>query len=57
MTATMSCMDKTGNTYSVLMSVYGKEQAGWFQKAAESMMAQTVLPSEFVLVCDGPLTK
>lgn len=57
MTATMSCMDQTGNAYSVLMAVYGKEQASWFQKAAESMMTQTVSPSEFVLVCDGPLTK
>lgn len=57
MTATMNFMDLTSNNYSVLMSVYGKEQAGWFQKAAESMMSQTVMPSEFVLVCDGPLTK
>lgn len=43
--------------YSVLMSVYCREQPENLRLAVESMLAQTVAPSEFVLVCDGPLTR
>ena len=42
--------------YSVLMSVYYKENPIWFDKSIISMMDQTIKPSEFVLVEDGPLT-
>lgn len=42
--------------YSVLMSVYAKERSEWLSEAVRSMLAQTVPPSEFVLVEDGPLT-
>ena len=45
------------NEYCVLMSVYRKEKAGFFRTAAESMIAQTVMPSQIVIVCDGPLTE
>ena len=41
--------------YSVLMSVYYKERADYFRIAIESMLEQTVPPSDFVIVCDGPL--
>ena len=57
MTATMNSMDQNGKAYSVLMSVYGKENSVWFKKAAESMLNQTAPPDEFVLICDGPLTE
>lgn len=57
MTATMNSMDQNGKAYSVLMSVYGKENSVWFKKAAESMLKQTAPPDEFVLICDGPLTE
>lgn len=43
--------------YSVLMSVYKKEKPEWFSYAIDSMLNQTIKPSEFVIVCDGPLTK
>ena len=43
--------------YSVLMPVYDKENPAYFYRAVDSMMEQTVLPDEFVLVCDGPLTE
>ena len=43
--------------YSVLMPVYRKENPFYFYRAALSMMKQSVSPDEFVLVCDGPLTK
>jgi glycosyltransferase involved in cell wall biosynthesis len=42
--------------YSVLMSVYFKEQPNNLQQAMESMRNQTVPTDDFVLVCDGPLT-
>ncbi|KAF0392811.1 glycosyltransferase [Pediococcus pentosaceus] len=43
------------DSYSGLMSVYTREKADRFEKAIESIFAQTVLPSEFILVEDGPL--
>lgn len=43
--------------YSVLMSVYGKEKAEFLKQSIESMLNQTVLTNDFVIVCDGPLTK
>lgn len=43
--------------YSVLMSVYFRENAQYLKQALDSIIAQTAAPSEIVLVCDGPLTK
>ncbi len=43
--------------YSVLMTVYIKEKAEYLKAAIDSMLNQTVKPSEFVLVEDGPLTE
>lgn len=40
---------------SVLMSVYGKEKPGYLRAALESLLAQTRLPEEIVLIEDGPL--
>lgn len=42
--------------YSVLMSVYGRENPAWLRLAIESMQAQSMQTDDFVLVCDGPLT-
>ena len=42
--------------YSVLMSVYYKENAEDLTSSIESMMNQTVLCDQFVIVEDGPLT-
>ena len=44
-------------SYSVLMSVYAKEQPQFFKLAIESILNQTVSTNEFVIVCDGPLTQ
>lgn len=41
---------------SVLMSVYIKEKAEYLRECFESLLAQTVLPKEWVIVEDGPLT-
>ena len=43
--------------YSVLMSVYFKENEDYFRDAVRSMLEQTIPPNEIVLICDGPLTK
>lgn len=42
--------------YSVLMSVYYKEKAEFLQQSIESMLAQTFVTDDFVIVCDGQLT-
>ena len=41
---------------SVLMSVYKKENPVYLKAALESVMEQTLLPDEIVLIKDGPLT-
>lgn len=43
--------------YSVLMSVYYKELPEYLTAAIQSMMDQTVVTNDFVIVCDGPLTQ
>ena len=43
--------------YSVLMSVYYKENPEFLKKSMDSIFNQTVKTNDFVLVCDGPLTK
>ena len=43
--------------FSVLMSVYNKENPEWFEQALDSIIVkQTVTPNEVVIVCDGELT-
>lgn len=42
--------------YSVLMSLYKKEKPEYLKLAIDSMLNQTVIPDEIVLVEDGPLT-
>ena len=41
--------------YSVLMSLYVKERPEYLRMAIDSMINQTVLPDEIVIVEDGPL--
>ncbi|MBN3554145.1 glycosyltransferase [Fictibacillus nanhaiensis] len=43
--------------YSVLMSVYAREKPKYLQEAIESVLHQTLAPSEFIIIKDGPLTK
>ncbi|MFP3365974.1 glycosyltransferase, partial [Pseudoalteromonas sp. SIMBA_148] len=43
--------------FSVLVSVYAKEKPNWLAEALDSILVkQSVLPSEVVLVVDGPIT-
>ena len=42
--------------YSVLMSVYYKENPLFFKQSLDSMIFQSVSPDEIVLICDGDLT-
>lgn len=41
--------------YSVLMSVYFKENPEYLRESMMSMLNQTLPTNDFVLVCDGPL--
>ena len=42
--------------YSVLMSVYYKENAKYLKESIESMLKQTVITNDFVIIEDGTLT-
>lgn len=42
--------------YSVLMSVYEKENPKYFEESIQSMLNQTIAPDEFVIVKDGRIT-
>lgn len=42
--------------FSVLMSLYIKEKAEYFDQCMKSMIAQTVSPTEIVIVFDGPIS-
>lgn len=43
--------------YSVLMSLYIKEKPEYLKNSIQSMLNQTVIPDEIIIVKDGPLTK
>lgn len=43
------------DNYSGLMSIYSKENPNLLQGAFNSILAQTILPKEFVCVLDGPI--
>ena len=43
--------------FSVLLSVYRKEQPAYLQQSLNSIFTQTLMPDEVVLVKDGPLTE
>jgi len=43
--------------FSVLMSVYKEDEADNLKKSLDSVLNQILLPSEIILVKDGPLTK
>lgn len=41
--------------FSVLMATYGRDNPAYLAEALESLVHQTVLPDEVILVEDGPL--
>lgn len=43
--------------FSVLMSLYIKEKPEYFKACIESILTQTMLPDEIVIVKDGPVTE
>lgn len=50
-------LTKMKENYSVLMSVYKDEKPGILKQSMESIYNQTIPTDDFVLICDGPLTK
>lgn len=43
--------------FSVLMSIYHKEKSEYLRQCMDSILSQTVKPTEIVIVKDGPLTE
>ncbi|MBR4919949.1 MAG: glycosyltransferase [Prevotella sp.] len=43
--------------FSVLISIYSKEQPQYLQESLDSIFGQTLPPTEVVMVCDGSLTE
>ena len=43
--------------YTILMSVYYKDNPTWLKESIESILEQTVLPKQFIIVKDGILTE
>lgn len=43
--------------FSVCMSVYHGDEANYFAESLESILTQSLLPDEIVLVVDGPVTE
>jgi UDP-glucose 4-epimerase len=43
--------------FSVLMSIYYKENPEWFRTALNSIVNQTLMPDEIVLVADNSKAK
>ncbi len=48
-------VSKGQQDFSVAMCVYGKDNPHFFESALESIINQTVIPKEIVLVVDGPI--
>ena len=48
-------LTKEQSRYSVLMSIYIKTTREELKKSVDSMLAQTIPPEEFILVCDGQI--
>lgn len=49
--------DKEISEYSVLMSVYFKDNPKWLKESIDSILNQTVKTNDFVIIKDGPLTE
>lgn len=49
------CISTGFPKFSVAMCVYGNDNPEWFDEALNSVINQTIKPSEIVLVVDGPV--
>lgn len=49
--------EQTFPEFSVLMSVYAKDDAAWLGEALDSVLNQSRPPSEIVVVADGPVAE
>ena len=45
------------DAFSVVMSVYYGDSAAFFMQAAQSVLKQTLSPSEFIISVDGPIAE
>jgi glycosyltransferase involved in cell wall biosynthesis len=49
-------IDMAKINFSLIMSVYAKENPLFLSQCLDSILAQTVMPDEFIIIKDGPLT-
>lgn len=49
-------MEKNEINYSILMSVYYKDNPEWLKESIDSMLSQTIKTNDFVIIKDGKLT-
>jgi len=49
-------MQNLSDKFTVLMAVYFKDDEALFERAIQSVLSNSLLPAEFILICDGPLT-
>ena len=42
--------------FSVLMSVYKKDRPAWIKQALDSILSNTIIPNEVVIMVDGPVS-
>lgn len=42
--------------YSIVMPIYHKDRPEWFEQAIQSLLSQTIVSNDIVIVADGPLT-
>ena len=43
--------------YSVLMTVYKNDCPEYLEQSIDSMLNQTYITNDYVIVCDGPITE
>ena len=42
--------------YTVLSTVYERDKVDWLKQSIDSMLQQTIQPSEYLLLVDGPVS-
>lgn len=55
-TAKCSKSNRPFMMYSIVMAVYKKDRPEWFEQAIESLLNQTIISDDIVIIADGPLT-
>jgi glycosyltransferase involved in cell wall biosynthesis len=49
--------DTVSDKYSVLMSIYSKDEPQYIKESIQSILSQTVAPNEVIILVDGPVSQ